>query len=108
MSIQTANWFAAEAGQSGHNRVHQYTLVATFSMDATHSPALCVADAITEVTGTSGQTTLTLYEYLEPDALDEIVEASTDKRSHVEVRFTVEEYLIIVRSPGTILIYEPT
>ncbi|WP_266079536.1 HalOD1 output domain-containing protein [Haladaptatus caseinilyticus] len=106
-SIQTANWFAAETEQLGDDGVHQYTLVAPFTMDPTRPVSLCVADAVTAVAESSGQTALTLYEYLDPDGLDEIVEASSDKRSEVEIRFTVEEYLIIVRSPHTILVYEP-
>ncbi|WP_435156044.1 HalOD1 output domain-containing protein [Haladaptatus sp. DFWS20] len=107
MSIQTANWFAAETERPGHDGVNRYTLVAPFTMDPSRPVSLCVADAVTAVTESSGQTTLALYEYLDPDALDEIVDASTGKRSHVEVRFTIEEYLVIVRSPHTILIYEP-
>ncbi|WP_458188794.1 HalOD1 output domain-containing protein [Haladaptatus sp. NG-WS-4] len=107
MSIQTANWFAAETEQPGRDGVQQYTLVAPFTMDPTRPPSLSVADAVTAVTASSGQTTLTLYEYLEPDALDQIVEASAEKRSDVEVRFTVEEYLVVVQSPYTVLVYEP-
>ncbi|WP_458207525.1 HalOD1 output domain-containing protein [Haladaptatus sp. NG-SE-30] len=107
MSIQTANWFAAETRQPGTGGDQQYTLVAPFTIDPERSPSLCVAEAVSAVTESAGQTTLALYEYLEPDALDQIVEASVDKRSDVEIRFTVEEYLVVVRSPYTILIYEP-
>ncbi|WP_438267394.1 HalOD1 output domain-containing protein [Haladaptatus halobius] len=56
---------------------------------------------------TAGQTTLTLYEYVNPDALEDIVTASAEKKSDVEVRFTVVDYLVTVRSNNTILIYEP-
>ncbi|WP_245800259.1 HalOD1 output domain-containing protein [Haladaptatus litoreus] len=54
-----------------------------------------------------GQTTLLLYEYVNPDALEGIIEASAEKKSDIEVRFTVEDYLVTVRSNGRILIYEP-
>ncbi len=55
----------------------------------------------------AGQTTLSLYEYVNPDALEDIIAASASKKSDVEVRFTVEDYLVTVRSDHTILIYEP-
>jgi hypothetical protein len=42
-----------------------------------------------------------------PDALEDIVTASTMKKSDVKVRFTVEEYLVTVRSDNIILIYKP-
>ncbi|WP_076433347.1 HalOD1 output domain-containing protein [Haladaptatus litoreus] len=53
------------------------------------------------------QTTLSLYEYMNPDALEDIIEASASKQSDVEVRFTIEDYLVTVRSNHTVLIYEP-
>ncbi|WP_435158988.1 HalOD1 output domain-containing protein [Haladaptatus sp. DFWS20] len=56
---------------------------------------------------TGAQTTLSLYEYVNPDALEDIIKASASKKSDVEVRFTVEDYLVTVRSDNTILIYEP-
>ncbi len=56
---------------------------------------------------TAGQITLSLYEYVNPDALEEIIEASASKQSDVAVRFTVEDYLVTVRSDNTVLIYEP-
>ncbi|WP_435157488.1 HalOD1 output domain-containing protein [Haladaptatus sp. DFWS20] len=55
----------------------------------------------------AGQTTLSLYEYVNPDALEDIIEASASKQSDVEVRFTVKGYLVTVRSNNTVLIYEP-
>lgn len=55
----------------------------------------------------AGQTTLSLYEYVNPDALEDIIEASASKKSDVEVRFTVEDYLVTVRSDNTVLIYKP-
>jgi hypothetical protein len=52
------------------------------------------------------QTSLRLYEYVNPDALEELIEASEAKKSGIEVRFTIEDYLVTVRSNGTILIHE--
>ncbi|WP_227380941.1 HalOD1 output domain-containing protein [Haladaptatus halobius] len=67
-----------------------------------------VVEALVEVIEPAGgQTTLSLYEYVNPDALKDIITASAEKKSDVEVRFTVEDYLVTVRSDNTILIYGP-
>ncbi|WP_423747252.1 HalOD1 output domain-containing protein (plasmid) [Haladaptatus sp. SPP-AMP-3] len=56
---------------------------------------------------TGSQSTFALYEYVNPDALEDIIEVCASKKSDVEVRFTVEGYLVSVRSDNTIPIYEP-
>ncbi len=67
-----------------------------------------VADALMNVIEPAGgQIILSLYEYVNPDALEDIITASTEKKSDIEVRFMVEDYLITVRSDHTVLIYEP-
>jgi len=77
-------------------------------MDVSQSPTANVVDVVLDVTDRrDGQTTLTLYEHLNPDALDDLVDATPDKRSHVEVRFTVDDLLVVVRSANTSLVYEP-
>ena len=40
-------------------------------------------------------------------AVNDLLAASSSKKSDVKVRFTVEDYLVTVRSNNTILIYEP-
>ncbi len=108
MAVETADWFGSDAGQSSSSVTDRYRLAASSTMDSAQKPSLCVVDVLTDVDESmSGQTTLTLYEHLETDALDDMVEASPEKRSHVEVRFTVDEYLVVVRSTDTILVYEP-
>ncbi|WP_227379516.1 HalOD1 output domain-containing protein [Haladaptatus halobius] len=65
-------------------------------------------DALIDVIApAASQTTLLLYEHVNLDALEDIITASTTKMSDVEVRFTVEDYLVTVRSDNTILIYKP-
>lgn len=86
----------------------QYKLAKSYPMDLAESPRQAVIDAIVDVTEPAGgQTTLTLYDHVDPDALGDLIEASANKRSHVEARFTFEQFLIIVHSTGTIFVYEP-
>jgi hypothetical protein len=109
--IQTTSWFGSTAEYSGPSPPPQYALVAseTIDLDSSTSELITsVVDALTDVIEpTGGQTTLSLYEYVNPDALEDIITASASKKSDVEVRFTVEDYLVTVRSNNTILIYEP-
>ncbi|RBI59980.1 hypothetical protein DMJ13_20040 [halophilic archaeon] len=107
LTTETTTWFSTESRISTP-RTTQYKLIGSYSLESAESPKQAVVDAVVDVTQpVGGQTTLTLYEHLDPDALDDLITASADKRSHVEIRFTFEEYLIIVRSTNTVLIYEP-
>ncbi|RBI60082.1 hypothetical protein DMJ13_20690 [halophilic archaeon] len=106
LAKETTTWFSTE--KTSTPSITQYKLTGSYSLDSAESPKQAVVDAIVDVTQpVGGQTTLTLYEHLDPDALDDLITASADKCSHVEVRFTVKEYLIIIRSTNTVLIYEP-
>ncbi|WP_227380205.1 HalOD1 output domain-containing protein [Haladaptatus halobius] len=83
-------------------------MTASYSIALDSSPTLTVVEAVVDVTTqVGGQTSLRLYEHVNPDALEDIITASSEKQSDVEVRFTIEEYLVIVRSTNTILIHEP-
>ncbi|RBI59207.1 hypothetical protein DMJ13_23860 [halophilic archaeon] len=108
MTATTTTWFGTETDRPGPSVSTQYTLTGSYSMDSSRSPKHGVVDAVLDATEPpDGQTTLTLYEHLDPDALDALIDASADKRSHVEVRFTIDEFLVVVRSTDTILVYEP-
>ena len=108
MAVETADWFGNTAGQSSSSVPDGYRLVASSTMDSARTPSLCVVDALADADESiSGQTTLTLYEHVQTDALDDVVGAGPEKRSHVEVRFAVEEYLVVVRSTDTVLVYDP-
>ena len=108
---QSTSWFSSTAECSGPSPPPQYALVASETIDPDSSNSELVAgvvEALTDVIESiGGQTTLLLYEYVNPDALKDIIEASASKKSDVEVRFTVEDYLVTVRSNNTVLIYEP-
>ena len=108
---QTTSWFGSTTEHSGPSPPPQYALVASETIDFESSPSELVTSVIDVlidvIEPTGGQTTLTLYEYVNPDALEDIIQASASKQSDVEVRFTVENYLVTVRSNNTILIYEP-
>ncbi|WP_227357279.1 HalOD1 output domain-containing protein [Haladaptatus salinisoli] len=108
---KTTSWFGSTTEHSGPSPPPQYALVASKTIDpeALGSELVVgVVEALVEVIEpAAGQTTLSLYEYVNPDALEDIITASTEKKSDVEVRFTVEDYLVTVRSDNTILIYEP-
>jgi hypothetical protein len=111
MMTQTTSWFGSTTEHSGPSPPPQYALVASETIDLGSSSSelvTSVVDTLMEVLEpTGGQTTLSLYEYVNPDALGDIIEASAAKKSDVEVRFTVEDYLVTVRSDNTVLIYEP-
>ncbi|WP_435156243.1 HalOD1 output domain-containing protein [Haladaptatus sp. DFWS20] len=108
--MKTTSWFGSTTKHTGSSPP-QYTLVASETIDLESSSSelvTSVVDAVINmIESADGQTTLSLYEYVNPDALEDILEASASKRSDVEVRFTVEGYLVAVRSNNTILIYEP-
>lgn len=106
--IETTNWFGTDAERTGPLLPTQYSLTASYSIDPDRSPTLAVVEAVVDVTEPAdGQASLELYEHVSPDALDDLVTASSNKKSNVEVRFTVETYLVVVRSTDRILIYEP-
>lgn len=106
--VETTTWFGTGTDTPSPSIPTRFQLTESYSMDPTRPPVRGVVDVVLDVTDhPGGQTTLTLYEYLDPDALDDLVDAGADKRSHVEVRFTVDDYLLVVRSTGTILVYEP-
>ncbi|WP_227356649.1 HalOD1 output domain-containing protein [Haladaptatus salinisoli] len=109
-TTKTTRWFGSTTEQSGSNSFHQYALIASETIDAESSSSELATDIINAlidvIEPATGQTTLTLYEYVNPDALEDIITASAEKKSDIEVRFTVEGYLVTVRSNNTILIYE--
>ncbi|WP_266082911.1 HalOD1 output domain-containing protein [Haladaptatus caseinilyticus] len=111
MRTKTTGWFGSTTEHSGPSPPLQYTLVAseTINREVSGSEIVTgIVDVLIDVIEPiSGQTTLSLYEYVNPDALEDIITASASKKSDVEVRFTVEGYLVIVRSDNTVLIYEP-
>ncbi|GAA0196673.1 HalOD1 output domain-containing protein [Haladaptatus pallidirubidus] len=110
MTTQTTSWFGSTTEQSGPRSPPQYALVASETIDLESSSSeliTSVVEALIDVIEPAGgQTTLSLYEYVDPDALENIIEASASKQSDVEVRFTIEDYLVTVRSDYTILIHE--
>ncbi|GAA5064959.1 hypothetical protein GCM10025751_55260 [Haladaptatus pallidirubidus] len=111
MTTQTTTWFGSTTEHSGLRSPRQYALVTseTIDLEALNSELITgVVNALVDVIEpAAGQTTLSLYEHVNPDALEDIIKASTSKKSDIEVRFTVENYLVTVRSNNTILIYEP-
>lgn len=108
VDIETITWLGIESDTHYPRTPTPYTLIESYSMDPAQSPKHNVVDAVLDVTNPpAGQTTLTLYEHIAPDALDDLIDKSEDKQSSVEVRFTIDEYLIVVRSTGALLVYEP-
>ncbi|ODR82937.1 hypothetical protein BG842_09400 [Haladaptatus sp. W1] len=111
MRTKTTGWFGSTTEHSGPNPLPQYALVASETIDLESSSSeliTSVVDVLIDVIKPANcQTTLSLYEYVNPDALEDIIEASASKKSDVEVRFTVKDYLVTVRSDYTVLIYEP-
>ena len=108
---KTTSWFGSSTGNSAPSPPPQYALVASETIDPESSSSELVAGVVEALIDVmepvAGQTTLPLYEYVNPDALEDIIEASASKKGDVEVRFIVEKYLVTVRSDDTILIYEP-
>nr|WP_076432740.1 HalOD1 output domain-containing protein [Haladaptatus litoreus] len=111
MRTKTTSWFGSIPEHSEPSPSPQYALIASETIDLESSSSelvTSVVDVLIDVIEpAAGQTTLSLYEYVNPDALEDIIEASASKKSDVEVRFTVEDYLVTVRSNNTVLIYEP-
>ncbi|RBI58598.1 hypothetical protein DMJ13_26060 [halophilic archaeon] len=104
----TTTWFGPEADTPGLGSPTRYELTESYTIDPAQPPTREVVDAVLDMSEPSGgQTTLTLYEHIDPDALNDLIDASEDKRSHVEVRFRVDGYLIVVRGTNTIHVYEP-
>jgi hypothetical protein len=109
MRTETTGWFGSTTEHSGPSPP-QYALVASETIDLESSSSELITSVVEVLIDvmepTDGQTTLSLYEYVNPDALEDIIVASASKQSDVEVRFTVEGYLVTVRSDNTVLIYE--
>ena len=104
----TTTWFGAESDTPDPSSPTRYELTESHSIDPAQPLTHGVVDALLDVhKPLDGQTTLTLYEHIDPDALEDLTDASEDKQSHVEVRFRVDEYLFVVRSTNTIRVYEP-
>ena len=111
VQTKTTNWFGSTTKPIEPAPPTQYTLVASETIDLESSSlelVTGVVEALSDVMEPeAGQTPLSLYEYVNPDALEDIITASASKKSDVEVRFAVEDYLVTVRSNHTVLIYEP-
>ena len=85
----------------------QYALKNTISVTPNRPILVCIVEAIIETAELQdGQTSLSLYDHIDTDALNEIISTSKSKKSDIEVRFTFNDLLIIVRSDNTISIYE--
>ncbi|RBI59674.1 hypothetical protein DMJ13_21285 [halophilic archaeon] len=104
----TTTWFGAETDMPGSSPPTRYELTESYPIDPAQPLIQAVVDAVVDMSEPpGGQTTLTLYEHIDPDALADLLDASKDKQSHVEVRFRVDGYLFVVRSTNAILVYEP-
>jgi len=107
MAPETTNWFENTTKSPNSRASTQYALSNTVPITPEQSVAVGVVEAVVEtIEPLGGQTSLNLYEHVNPDALKEIIDASATKKSDVEVRFTFEDHLIVLRSNDTILIYE--
>jgi hypothetical protein len=108
LATETTSWFENKENSSGPRVPAQHALTATYSIDPNQSLTVCLIEALVDtLQPPNGQTSLSLYTYVNPDALEKLLEASETKESGVEVRFTIDDYLVTVRSNNTILIYEP-
>lgn len=106
--VETTTWFGTETDTPSPSLPTRYTLVESSSVDPTQSLTCSVVGVILDIVDLpDGQTTLTLYEHLDPDAFDDLIDAGAEKQSHVEVRFTIDDYLLVVRSTNRILVFEP-
>lgn len=109
MAPETTSWFGATTEPPNSRASTQYALSTTVPITPGQSVAVGIVKAVVEtIEPQGGQTSLNLYEHVNPDALKEIIDTSATKKSDVEVRFTFEDHLIVVRSNDTILIYEPS
>lgn len=108
MTTKTTCWFNTKTKPTSPKAPSQYALTATRSINPDCSLPIGLVEAVVDVLELpDGQTSLQLYMHVNPDALEEIIEASETKESSVEVRFMIHDYLIAVRSNHTVLIYEP-
>ncbi|KZN23359.1 hypothetical protein A4G99_15190 [Haladaptatus sp. R4] len=105
---ETTNWFENGHAPTDPTDPPQYALVAVRSIDPCQSLTVSLIETIVDVLEPpNGQTSLSLYQYVNPDALEDLVETGGTKKSGVEVRFVIENHLVTVRSNNTVLIYEP-
>lgn len=74
----------------------------TFSVSRGPRPSVAIAMELAELEDTSlSQTTFTLAEEVDPDALDDLV---TDDTHDVTVAFTVDDYRIVAHGNGRVQI----
>jgi hypothetical protein len=108
MPAKTTTWFGNTTEPPNSRSSPQYALTNTVPVPSDQSVLVSLVEVVVEtIESQDGQTSLNLYVYVNPYALEEIIDASATKKSDVEVRFTFDDHLIVVRSNNTILIYEP-
>lgn len=106
-SVTEATWFEDECNCPGPSVPPQYALQRTRSVGPDESLTVSLVEAVVDtLEPPERQASLCLYEYVNPEALEDLIEASGAKESGIEVRFTIDDYLVTVRSNGTILIHE--
>lgn len=70
--------------------------------------SVAVVEAIASVTGREPTEITPLHEYIDPDALDSLFETSERSgRSPSVVSFPFEDYHVVVRGTGEIIVYPP-
>ncbi|WP_254663408.1 hypothetical protein [Haladaptatus sp. W1] len=83
MRTKTTSWFGSIINHIGPNPPPQYALVASETIDFDSSTSELVAGVVEAlidvIEPAGGQTTLSLYEYVDPDALEDIITASASK-----------------------------
>lgn len=68
-------------------------------------PSLVVIRGVaTLVDKPPGETEFVLHEYVDPDALDLLVQSARRQDTDLAVEFTIEEYSVVVRSNGDVAI----
>jgi Halobacterial output domain 1 len=106
-TVTETTWFEDESKCPGPSVPPQYALRRTRSIGPSESLTVSLVEAVVDtLEPPERQTSLRLYEYVNPEALEELIETSGAKASGIEVRFTIDDYLVTVRSNGTILIHE--
>jgi hypothetical protein len=74
--------------------------------DWTHPNSICVRviDAVVETMGTDSTEIDPLYDYIDPDALNDLFKSNENGQDHREghVEFQIEEHLIRISSDGDI------
>ncbi len=69
MPIETTSWFGTNTEHSGPSPPPQHTLTTSYSIEPDCPPTLGVVEAVVDVTApVGGQTSLYLYEHVNPDA----------------------------------------